>query len=124
MLTIPDLALLNGWINSASTVLRYPHRTAFVRRTNGRKRPDVRTPFGQASDAQLIKALEEHVATLKEQLAAAEVPAAMSCAFQGRRAFTASSHRRTSDQAPEHAWLCEATPRPAQAHRSARGRAG
>jgi hypothetical protein len=32
----------------------------------------VRTPFIRASDACLIKALEEHVATLKEQLAAAE----------------------------------------------------
>jgi len=32
-------------------------------------RRGVRTPFGRASDASLIKALEEHVATLKEQLA-------------------------------------------------------
>jgi hypothetical protein len=32
----------------------------------------VRTPFGRASDASLIKALEEHIATLKEQLAGAE----------------------------------------------------
>jgi DNA repair exonuclease SbcCD ATPase subunit len=35
-------------------------------------RRGVRTPFGRASDASLIKALDEHVATLKEQLAAAE----------------------------------------------------
>jgi hypothetical protein len=38
-------------------------------------------------------------------------PAAISCAFQGRRTCTVSSRRWTSDHAPEHAWLCEADPR-------------
>jgi DNA repair exonuclease SbcCD ATPase subunit len=35
-------------------------------------RRSVRTPFGPASDASLIKALEQHVATLKEQIAGTE----------------------------------------------------
>jgi hypothetical protein len=44
-----------------------------VRKPNERtNRRGVRTPFGRASDAPLIKVLEEHVATLKEQLATAD----------------------------------------------------
>jgi hypothetical protein len=54
------IRLPDGWSNPVRTPSERPNKR------------DVRTPSVQASDAQLIKALEAHVETLKQQLAAAE----------------------------------------------------
>jgi hypothetical protein len=60
------ICLPDGWLNPVRTPSERPNK------------PGVRTPSIQASDAQLIKALEAHVATLKEQLSAAEARLAAS----------------------------------------------
>ena len=52
--------LPDGWPDAVRTPSERPNR------------PGVRTPSGRASDASLIKVLEEHVARLKEQLAGTE----------------------------------------------------
>jgi hypothetical protein len=52
--------LPDGWTNPVRTPSEHPNKT------------EVRTPSEPRPDAQLIKALEAHVETLKEQLAAAE----------------------------------------------------
>jgi len=57
------IRLPDGWPNGVRTVSERPN-----------KRP-VRTPFERMSDALLIKTLEAHVETLKQQLAAAEARA-------------------------------------------------
>jgi hypothetical protein len=52
--------LPDGWLDAVRTPSGRPNK------------PAVRTPSEPRTDTQLIKALEAHVATLKEQLAAAE----------------------------------------------------
>jgi hypothetical protein len=59
----PLIRLPDGWINAVRTA---------VERKNNKNERSVRTVVELASDTQLIKALEAHVETLKEQLAAAE----------------------------------------------------
>jgi hypothetical protein len=52
--------LPDGWSNPVRTPSGRPNK------------PNVRTPYEPPTDTQLIKALEAHVQTLKEQLVAAE----------------------------------------------------
>ena len=59
----PLIRLPDGWMNAVRTA---------VERKNNKNERSVRTADERASDTQLIKALEAHVETLKEQLAAAE----------------------------------------------------
>jgi hypothetical protein len=59
----PLIRLPDGWMNAVRTA---------VERKNNKNERSVRTVDERASDTQLIKALQAHVETLKEQLAAAE----------------------------------------------------
>ena len=59
----PLIRLPDGWMNAVRTA---------VERKNNKNERSVRTADERASDTQLIKALEAHVETLKEQLAVAE----------------------------------------------------
>ena len=59
----PLIRLPDGWMNAVRTA---------VERKNNKNERSVRTADERASDTQLIKALQAHVETLKEQLAAAE----------------------------------------------------
>jgi hypothetical protein len=59
----PLIRFPDGWTNAVRTA---------VERKNSKHERSVRTADERASDAQLVKALEAHVETLKQQLAAAE----------------------------------------------------
>ena len=59
----PLIRLPDGWMNAVRTA---------VERKNNKNERSVRTADERASDTQLIKALEAHVETLKDQLAASK----------------------------------------------------
>jgi hypothetical protein len=62
----PRIRLPEGWSNDVQTTVERRERKA---------RNDSRTAVERSADAAIIKALEAHVATLKEQLAGAEARA-------------------------------------------------
>ena len=85
--------LPDGWSDAVRTPSERPN-----------ERP-VRTPSGRASDASLIKALEAHVATLKEQLSAAEARAAAAEARAEKQAtdFAERDAQRVAELGAERA---------------------
>jgi hypothetical protein len=85
--------LPDGWSDAVRTPSQRPNA-----------RP-VRTPSGRTSDALLLKALEAHVATLKEQLAAAEARAEKQAADLG--ADLAAERARTEKAIEAFASLAE-----------------
>jgi hypothetical protein len=79
--------LPDGWPN--------PVRTPSVRP----RAPAVRTPSERASDSQLIKALESHVETLKQQLGAAEARLAAADARDAQHAADLAAERAQTEKA-------------------------
>ena len=71
----PRIRLPEGWSNDVQTTVERRERKA---------RNDSRTAVERSADAAIIKALEAHVATLKEQLAGAEARAGEEAAKTGR----------------------------------------
>ena len=81
--------------NARSYACRTGGRTLYGTGSVRPNKPTVRTPSERASDAQLIKTLEAHVETLKQQLGAAE---AQTCRRRRRRG--GRNGRRQRRQSP------------------------
>ena len=84
----------NGHIDAVRTPSERPNR------------PGVRTPSRRASEVALIKALQEHVATLKEELAGASARPATADAERAKAiaAFTALAERLDALAAQRRPW--------------------
>jgi hypothetical protein len=81
------IRLPDGWTNPVRTPSGHPNKT------------DVRTPSEPRPNAQFIMALEAHVATLKEQLAAAEARLTAADARDAQHVADLAAERAQTDRA-------------------------